>query len=186
MHGRFQPPVHVNHWRYIEQGFSRAEHVTLLITNPFQDEAFDATASWRNDPGSNPFTYDERVMMFNGLFTNLGIDSSRYTIKPFNIKDPASFAELDPNVPNLVNVYSEWSKKKDAQFKEHGLQTIRLEMPKIIPISGTILRSILAKRHQHDKELGRELVEAGLLKEALPGLLTVIKAKRESDEIVRS
>lgn len=185
VHGRFQPPIHVNHWRYIEQGFNRAEHVTLLITNPFQDEAFDAAASWRNNPTNNPFTYDERVFMFNSLFNNLGIDPSRYTIKPFNIKDPASFAELDPDVPNLVNVYSEWSEKKDAQFKEHGLKTVRLEMPKAIPVSGTILRSLLEKPYESDEVLGKELIKAGLLKEALPGLLTVIKAKREAREISR-
>ena len=107
VHGRFQPPIHVNHWRYIKRGFNRARHVTLLITNPFQDEAYDAAASWRNDPTNNPFTYEERVQMFESLFTNLGIPASRYTIKPFNIKDPASFKELDPAVPNLVNVYSE-------------------------------------------------------------------------------
>lgn len=182
VHGRFQPPIHVNHWQYIEQGFSRAEHVTLLITNPFQDEAFDAAASWRSSPSNNPFTYEERVFMFNSLFTNLGIDRSRYTIKPFNIKDPESFNTLNPATPNLVNVYSEWSEKKDAQFKEHGLETIRLEMPKTIPVSGTILRSILEKPYQSDETLGQELVEAGLLREALPGLLAVMKRKRESHE----
>lgn len=186
VHGRFQPPVHINHWRYIKQGFNRAKHVTLLITNPFQDEAFDSAASWRNDPTNNPFTYNERAFMFNSLFTNLGIDSSRYTIKPFNIKDPASFNDLDPAVPNLVNVYSEWSEKKDAQFKHHGLETIRLEMPKTIPVSGTILRSVLEKPYQSDEVLGQKLVETGLLKEALPGLLAVMKAKRESSETPRS
>jgi nicotinamide mononucleotide adenylyltransferase len=186
VHGRFQPPIHVNHWNYIREGFTRAEHVTLLITNPFQDEAYDATAAWRNDPANNPFTYDDRKFMFECLLGNLGIDRSRYDIKPFNIKDPASFNELDPEVPNLVNVYSEWSEKKDTQFKKQGLKTIRLEMPKTVPVSGTILRTILEGSHQSDEALGLELVEAGLLEEALPGLLTVMQAKREAHEVSRS
>ncbi len=183
VHGRFQPPIHVNHWRYIEQGFNRAEHVTILITNPFQDESFDEAASWRNDPSNNPFTYDERVFMFESLLGHLGIDDSRYTIKPFNIKDVSSFDDLDPSVPNLVNVYSDWSEKKDALFKEHGLTTIRLEMPKTVPVSGTILRSIIEQSGLSEAKLGKQLVEAGLIKEALPGLLSVLKTKRVFHEV---
>lgn len=178
VHGRFQPPIHVNHWNYIKDGFNRAEHVTLLITNPFQDEAYDSAASWRNDPENNPFTFDERKFMFNTLLSGLGIDQSRYTIKPFNIKDPKSFRELDPKVPNLVNVYSEWSAKKDTLFQEQGLQTIRLEIPKSVPVSGTLLRKILLDSHASDQELGHNLLEAGLIKEALPGLLCVLAEKR--------
>lgn len=177
VHGRFQPPIHVNHWNYIKEGFARAKHVTLLITNPFQDESFDAAASWRSDPSNNPFSYQERVVMFRALFTNLGIDPARYTIKPFNIKDSCSFDELDPNVPNLVNVYSEWSAKKDEQFKQHGLKTVRLEMPKAVPVSGTLLREILAKPLPESR-LGEELVSAGLLPEALPGLLSVLQKRK--------
>jgi hypothetical protein len=42
VHGRFQPPLHINHWGYVREGFERAKHVTVLITNPFQDEAIPA------------------------------------------------------------------------------------------------------------------------------------------------
>lgn len=180
VHGRFQPPIHINHWNYIKQGFDRADHVTLLITNPFQDEAFDAAASWRNDPENNPFSFDERKYMFEMLLTNLGIDKSRYDIKPFNIKDPESFKDLDPDVPNLVNVYSEWSDKKDATFKEHGLKTIRLEMPKTVQVSGTLLRKIIKEHQGSDAELADKLVEAGLIKEAVPGLLKVMADRRRA------
>lgn len=177
VHGRFQPPVHVNHWNYINEGFKRAEHVTVLITNPFQDEAFDDAASWRNDPANNPFSFEDRKSMFESLLGNLGIESSRYDIKPFNIKDPESFKKLDPTVPNLVNVYSEWSEKKDALFKEHGLQTIRLEMPKAVPVSGTQLRRIIRENRLSAVKVGEELIAAGLMKEAWPGLLNVLQIR---------
>lgn len=186
VHGRFQPPIHVNHWQYIQEGFARADHVTLLITNPFQDEAYDAAASWRNDPSNNPFTYVERKFMFDTLLGNLGIDRSRYTIQPFNIKDAASFKQLDPMVPNLVNVYSEWSDKKDALFQQHGLKTIRLEMPKSVPVSGTLLRSILLDNHDAPGVLGDKLVSAGLIAEALPGLVTVLAARSREDDAPKS
>ncbi len=34
VHGRFQPPLHRQHWEYIEKGFSIADRLTVLITNP--------------------------------------------------------------------------------------------------------------------------------------------------------
>jgi nicotinamide mononucleotide adenylyltransferase len=174
VHGRFQPPVHVNHWRYIYEGFKRAERVDILITNPYIDEAFDAAASWRSDPMNNPFSFDERVFMFTSLLAAKGIDASRYTIRPFNIKDPASFQELDPSEPNLVNVYSEWSAKKVNLFTEHGLEVVRLDMPKTLPVSGTILRQMIFSHQGSDEELAGSLVTAGLIPEAVPGLLEVL------------
>ncbi len=182
VHGRFQPPVHVNHWRYISEGFQRADHVNILITNPFNDESYDAAASWRNDPANNPFTFDERVFMFRALLSAKGINASCYTITPFNIKDPASFKSLNPTVPNLVNVYSEWSAKKVELFAEHGLQVIRLDMPKEVPVSGTQLREIIAAHKGTGDELGTKLVVAGFLPEAVPGLLTVLERRSRAGQ----
>ena len=179
VHGRFQPPLHVNHWEFIHQGFDRADHVTLLITNPFNDESFEASASWRSDPTNNPFTYDERVEMFTKFFGAMSIDSDRFDFKPFNIKDPASFADLDPKVPNLVNVYSEWSEKKLESFREHGLPVIELRQPKSRQVSGTLIREII-KQHQDDADLlETKLVAAGFMPEAVPGLLAVLKRKHK-------
>ncbi len=177
VHGRFQPPVHINHWRYISEGFKRAEHVDILITNPFNDEGYDAAASWRNDPVNNPFTFDERAFMFHELLNAKGINPSRYTIRPFNIKDPESFKTLNPGVPNLVNVYSEWSAKKVELFSEHGLEVIRLDMAKEVSVSGTLLREIIVVHQGSDDELGNKLVAAGFLPEAVPGLLTMLRAR---------
>ena len=177
VHGRFQPPLHINHWEYMSQGFERADHVTLLITNPFQDEAFDAAASWRNDPENNPFTYDERVFMFGKFFTAMGISPDRYEIKPFNIKDDASFAQLNKNVPNLVNVYSEWSAKKVDAFKQHGLEVIQLDQPKSKPVSGTRIREIIKQATGINDALKVQLIEEGFMTEAIPGLFEVLQKK---------
>jgi nicotinamide mononucleotide adenylyltransferase len=178
IHGRFQPPVHINHWNYINAGFKRAERVEILITNPYGNESYDAAASWRNDPANNPFSYEERVSMFDALLTAKGIAKERYIIRPFNIKDPTSFGLLDTAVPNLVNVYSEWSAKKVDLFLEHGLEVIRLEMPKIVPVSGTSLREIIFAHQDTDNELGDKLVSAGYLREAVPGLIKVLNNQR--------
>jgi len=177
VHGRFQPPLHVNHWEYIKRGFDRAEHVILLITNPFNDELFETTASWRSDPTNNPFTYEERVEMFTKFFTAMGIDKKRYNFRPFNIKDSASFADLDPKVPNLVNVYSEWSEKKLDSFREHELSVVELRQPKSCPVSGTLIREIIKQYSSEPEKLKTKLLDAGFMPEAIPGLLSVLKAK---------
>lgn len=179
VHGRFQPPLHVNHWAYVHEGFERAEHVTLLITNPFNNETFDAAASWRNDPVNNPFTFEERAYMFRKFFDKMSIGPERYTIKPFNIKDPASFKELDPAVPNLVNTYSEWSAKKVELFAVHGLPTIVLEQPKSQPVSGTHIREIIKNADGDYEGLGEKLVAEGFMPEAVDGLLHVLHNKKQ-------
>jgi len=176
VHGRFQPPLHINHWDYVKRGFEIAEHVTILITNPFQNEDFDAAASWRNDPANNPLSYDERVEMWQKFLTIMGIEPERYDIKPFNIKDDAEFAKLNKNVPNLVNVYSEWSAKKVDLFEKNGLEVIKLEQPKIKLVSGTIIREIIKNTKNLDK-LPDLLVEAGFMPEAISGLMDVLKRR---------
>lgn len=177
VHGRFQPPLHINHWEYLSRGFELADHVTLLITNPFLDEAFDAAASWRNDPENNPFTYDERSVMFGKFFTAMGISSDRYVIKPFNIKDDSAFAGLNKEVPNLVNVYSEWSAKKVDAFKDHGLEVIQLDQPKSKPVSGTRIREIIKSSDSVNDELKTQLIREGFMAEAIPGLFEVLLKK---------
>ncbi len=176
VHGRFQPPLHINHWEYVKRGFELARHVMILITNPFQNEAFEATASWRNDPESNPFTYEERTAMFTHFFTTMGISMDRYSFKPFNIKKDTSFAELDPTVPNLINVYSEWSNKKVATFENHKLKVIELHQPKYKPVSGTIIREII-KSTNDLSELPKLLIDAGFMEQAAPGLLEILSAR---------
>ena len=176
VHGRFQPPLHVNHWNYINEGFTRSDHVTILITNPFHDESFEETASWRNDPGSNPFSYDERIEMFTGFFTLMGIGQDRYDFQPFNIKDDRAFGALDKSVPNLVNMYSQWSSKKVELFRGHGLAVITLQQPKARPVSGTLIRSII-KETADGAELEHSLIGAGFMPLAVPGLQAVLTAR---------
>lgn len=104
----------------------------------------------------------------------MGVNQERYTFKPFNIKDDNAFAELNSKVPNLVNVYSEWSAKKVEAFQDHGLEVIRLNIPKSKPVSGTLIREIIANTTDIS-QLPDQLIEAGFMPEALPGLIEVLK-----------
>jgi nicotinamide mononucleotide adenylyltransferase len=175
IHGRFQPPLHVNHWNYAKTGFETADHVTILITNPYpakDAESFDETAAWRNDPGQNPFSFEQRKYMWERFLSSIGISEDRFEIVPFNIKDPEAFAALDPDTPNVVNVYSDWSAKKLDSFKDHGLPVIRLDQPKAVPVSGTRIRQII---NDSDEGLEQALMDAGFMPEAVPGLKEVLR-----------
>ncbi|MEJ0072875.1 MAG: hypothetical protein WDN27_02175 [Candidatus Saccharibacteria bacterium] len=180
-HGRFQPPLHVNHWNYLQEAFKLADHVRLLITNPYPEqapEAHDASAAWRSQKASNPFSYEERVYMFNAFFKAMDIAPKRYSIEPFDITNPESFKVLAPDVPNMVNVYSEWSAGKVQKFRSAGLTVIQLDQPKTADVSGTQIREIINNHTGDLAELGPKLVAAGFMAEAVPGLMDVLKARR--------
>lgn len=177
VHGRFQPPLHVNHWGYVREGFERADHVTVLITNPYQNETFEETATWRNQPESNPFTFEERVFMFARFFKAIGIDPQTYDFKPFNIKDEAAFSELDHHIPNLVNNYSAWSAKKAELFVSYGLNVVQLQLPEPNPISGSMIREIISTTKDRSSLLPERLSLAGFMSEAIPGLIEIIAAR---------
>lgn len=174
VHGRFQPPLHINHWRYIQEAFNKAHHVQILITNPFNNETLEITAVWRSNPDNNPFTYQERVEMFCDFFNRMGIESDRYSFRPFNITDEESFKQLDSGVPNLVNVYSEWSAKKVRLFAGHGLAVMQLRQPNTKNISGMAIRELIRQKNV-DGELAQVLIEAGFMEEAVPALLRMLQ-----------
>jgi nicotinamide mononucleotide adenylyltransferase len=169
VHGRFQPPLHINHWNYIKYAFDNAAKVRIYITNPFANESFDASASWRNDPSNNPFSFDQRKEMFDRFFKNMSIDKNRYTIETFNITEDESFSALDSKVPMVVNVYSEWSAKKVGLFEEHGIPVIKLVQPKKLDASGTKIRHII-KDFAKSKDIEERLIHAGFMPEAIDGL----------------
>ena len=183
-HGRFQPPLHQNHWNYLREAFRLGKHVRLLITNPYAEsvpEQFDERASWRSDIVNNPFSYEEREYMFTHFFDAMNIDPSRYTIEPFDITKADSFKKLHKSTPNLVNVYSAWSQGKAEKFRDGGLMVIQLDQPKVVDTSGTILRSIILKHRGSLDSLGKKLVKAGLMPEAVPALLEVIKRRNNNE-----
>lgn len=175
VHGRFQPPCHANHWNYIVDAFNRAEHVTILITNPYLDEKNSPEANHRNKKENNPFTYEQRVEMFRKLLTKLEIAPEQYDFLPFDIKSGESFKVLDKDVPNLVNSYSEWSEKKADIFRSHGLQVIQTYNDKVSPVNGSMIRSIIKGRTNTEK-MKSELLDVGFLPEALEGLVEAISS----------
>ncbi len=174
VHGRFQPPLHINHWNYIAHAFRIADKVTILITNPYLEEAHVQESPYRNKLENNPFTYEQRVAIFTSFFDAMGIAAARYEFKPFDITNEKSWHHtLDTDVPNLVNTYGAWSNAKLQKFNTLGYKVIHTTIPKIMNSSGTVIREILNKdvSPQEKKAL---LVQAGYMSEAIEGLFRVL------------
>ncbi|HYV33627.1 MAG TPA: hypothetical protein VE973_02160 [Candidatus Limnocylindria bacterium] len=176
VHGRFQPPLHINHWKYINTAFGLAKKVRILITNPYLKDRATNIALHRGKAENNPFTYPQRIKIFRAFFKNKGIPSSRYEFKPFEITNKKSWLKiLNKKVPNLVSTYgSPWSKQKFVDFKNFGVPVVRINLKRVKGFSGTKIRKILDQRLS-PKRLKIALVRAGLMPEAVDGLLRELK-----------
>jgi nicotinamide mononucleotide adenylyltransferase len=177
IHGRFQPPLHINHKNYVLDAFNRAEKVIILITNPNLDESFVKEAGHRSSKENNPFTYEERVEIFQKYFDAIGISKERYEFRPFNITNKDDWDKvLDKSLPNLVNVYGEWSEAKARKFEENGYKVIRTDNPKKVTVSGSDIRRIIEEdistKYRKDK-----LIATGYAQEAIEGLFSVLDNK---------
>lgn len=174
VHGRFQPPLHINHWTYIKPAFDIAQKVTILITNPFLDGATVKETDHRNKIENNPFSYEQRIQIFSKFFTQIGISDSRYEFKPFNITSEQEWEQvLDANVPNMINTYGPWSEAKLAKFKEKGFMVLHSNNPKEVDVSGTQIRQILNQPISAIQKQ-RELESIGYMPEAVQGLFEVL------------
>lgn len=177
VHGRFQPPLHINHANYVLDAFERAEKVTILITNPYTSEKAVAESSHRNRLENNPFNCEERVKIFEGYFKQKGISPDRYEFRPFDITNESSWTQtLDRSVPNLVNIYGEWSKTKAERFTDAGYEVITTNNPKEVSVSGSDIREIIQEDIPED-EKRKKLAEKGYAPEALDSLFEVLKSK---------
>lgn len=178
VHGRFQPPLHVNHfYTYLATGFRIAEKVHILITNPYLDEKNVNEAEHRNTSKNNPLSFNERVEIFEQFFKNIGISKTRFDIKPLDITNEATWNKvLDKNVPNLVNTYGDWSEAKLSKFQDNGYRVIHSSFPKFVNASGTQIRKLILT-DMDLKEKKQKLLNAGLMPEALESVLDVFMKK---------
>lgn len=179
IHGRFQPPLHINHGVYVSNALAIADHVRILITNPYGASAATIHAPHRSSEENNPFSYEERVEIFRSFFNAIGIPPERYSFAPFDITDDDAWQALDPAVPNLVNTYSRWSNEKLAKFRALDLPIIHSMIPKAIDVSGSTIRDILRSSRTRDEKRVL-LIAAGYIKEAIPGLFAILQKRTQS------
>lgn len=176
VHGRFQPPLHKNHYNYIADAFKIADKVHILITNPYLNDKDRKEALHRSLVENNPFTYEERVEIFKIFFNKINISKSRYDFSPFEITKESAWNNLNKKIPNLINTYSDWSYSKMDKFKKLGFVVIHSNIPRAEDVSGNGIRKILREKINLD-EAKEKLIQAGYMKEAIEGLFEIIKKK---------
>ena len=94
IHGRFQP-FHNGHLEYMRGAADRSDELWVGITNPdparIRPEASDPA---RHLPESNPYTYDERLLMVKAAAGDLGLDAASVHVIPFPVNEPRSLERV--------------------------------------------------------------------------------------------
>ncbi len=137
MHGRFQP-FHVGHLEYMRGAWERCDELWIGITNPdparVKPEASDPA---RHLPESNPYTYDERLLMVKAAAADLGLDAERVHVIPFPVNEPELWPAYVPDgVTHFLRLFSEWGGEKLERLREAGYEVVILDEGAEKEISG--------------------------------------------------
>lgn len=121
--GRFQP-LHLGHQEYIIAAARRCDFLYVGITHPDNDPTkffFHESDPHRSKPSANPFSFELRKRMVDGLFSEYAIPSDRYTVVPIRLASAADIHSVVPSdVHVFVTIYDDWGVAKKAMFEEMG------------------------------------------------------------------
>lgn len=171
VHGRFQL-LHNGHINdVIVPAFERCEKLVIGLCNPEPElSAFDQANPHRSSEENNPFTFWERLRMFEDTLLEMGISRDRYEIVPFPINFPEKIKFYIPNeAPHFMTFYDEWGKKKKEVLESLGYSvTVMKEMTlETRPMSGTELRAMIKNGNSEWKnyvpKAVQKLIEGGLV-----------------------
>jgi cytidyltransferase-like protein len=85
IHGRFQP-FHNGHLEYMRGAADRSDELWIGITNPDPARILpEESDPVRHLPESNPFTYDERLLMVKAAAGDLGLEPASVHVIPFPV-----------------------------------------------------------------------------------------------------
>ena len=141
IHGRFQP-FHNGHLEYLRGAAERSDEVFVGITNPDpQRIKEEATDPLRHLPESNPFTYVERLLMFEAVAK---VERINVHVIPFPVNEPELWnAYVPAGVTQYLRLFSEWGGTKLERMREAGYEVVILDEGAEKQISGTDVRDAL-------------------------------------------
>jgi cytidyltransferase-like protein len=144
IHGRFQP-FHLGHLEYMRGASERCDELWVGITNPdparVKPEASDPA---RHLPESNPYTYDERLLMVKAAATDLGLDAGRLHVIPFPVNEPDLWPAYVPDgVTQFLRLFSEWGGEKLDRLRAAGYEVVVLDEGAEKELSGVDVRDAL-------------------------------------------
>jgi len=123
----------------------RCDELWVGITNPdparVKPEASDPA---RHLPESNPYTYDERLLMVKAAARDLGLDPDRVHVIPFPVNEPELWAAYVPEgITQFLRLFSAWGGEKLERLREAGYEVVILDEGAEKELSGADVREAL-------------------------------------------
>jgi nicotinamide-nucleotide adenylyltransferase len=144
IHGRFQP-FHRGHLEYMRGAAARCDELWVGITNPdparVRPEASDPA---RHLPESNPYSYDERLLMVKAAASELELDPRRLHVIPFPVNEPNLWnAYVPEGITQYLRLFSAWGGEKQERLLAAGYEVVILDDGAEKQISGADVREAL-------------------------------------------
>ena len=144
IHGRFQP-FHNRHLEYIRGAAERSDELWVGITNPDPMRILpEPSDPARHLPESNPYTYDERLLMVKAAARDLGLEPDRVHVIPFPVNEPDLWAAYVPEgITQYLRLFSEWGGEKNERLRAAGYEVVILDEGAEKELSGADVREVL-------------------------------------------
>jgi len=144
IHGRFQP-FHNGHLEYMSGAAERSDELWIGITNPDPARILpEASDPARHLPESNPYTYDERLLMVKAAAADLGLDPAIVHVIPFPVNEPHLWSAYVPEgITQYLRLFSAWGGEKQERLRAAGYEVVILDHGTEKEISGAEVRDAL-------------------------------------------
>lgn len=144
IHGRFQP-FHNGHLEYLRGAAERSDELFVGITNPDPRHVrFEPSDPLRHLPGSNPYTFVERLLMVGAAADDLGLDRRLVHVIPFPVNEPELWPAYVPEgVTQYLRLFSGWGETKLRRFREAGYEVVVLDEGAEKEVSGADVREVM-------------------------------------------
>ena len=144
IHGRFQP-FHNGHLEYMRGAADRSDELWIGITNPDPARILpEASDPARHLPESNPYTYDERLLMVKAAAADLGLDPASVHVIPFPVNEPDLWSAYVPGgITQYLRLFSAWGGEKQERLVAAGYEVVILDQGAEKELSGTDVREAL-------------------------------------------
>jgi nicotinamide-nucleotide adenylyltransferase len=144
IHGRFQP-FHNGHLEYMRGAAECSDELWVGITNPDPARILpEASDPARHLPESNPYSYDERLLMVKAAAADLGLEPERLHVIPFPVNEPALWGAYVPEgITQYLRLFSEWGGEKQERLLAAGYEVVILDEGAEKRLSGADVRAAM-------------------------------------------
>ena len=98
----------------------------------------------RHLPESNPYTYDERLLMVKAAAGDLGLDPAIVHVIPFPVNEPHLWSAYVPEgITQYLRLFSAWGGEKQERLLAAGYEVVILDHGTEKEISGAEVRDAL-------------------------------------------